>query len=414
MRFGWIDYSREDSSIIDSALRELGKTSVEQLGFSSARNNLRAVLFPGAATPMTRLRYNYLVAYVANNLEHLKKLLRVKTAEEAQFRAEQKMRDILYQGEDRYGMYGIRNRNRVPHRVYWYNLYSYGLVDREDYPGYGTYFDELDTRARRNRDARSSEGENMEEHSFRFVLEDCRESERAVIRRLEKSSRSSANDPVINFTLTGEETWHFENTVAQKHPHSLLNTLVKDRKDLLADKEDKFAGNDGQVLWRIIEKKYLHGPMSRSLPSTLAKSLGCVMIFNRLMGVAYSYYNAALYDATGDNAVKERLVSLGDDTLDAINRYGCTIDEALAFSRKWTKGDGESFLRNIYTGIREKKDSNYFVNLVTKREEDVKDPRFAKLARGQREDGDWQPRFYGYDMNIGMVQRYLEDMRDHV
>lgn len=411
-KFGWLDYSKEDSALIDSALRELEKKTIEQLGFSSVRNNFRALLFPGAANPMTRLRYNYFTAYIASNLEYLAKHFNNKSSQSVQTQAEKKIRNILIKNRNEYGIFGLLNENRVPHQTYWGNLYIYGLVDRSEFPYSWTYFKEVDQKWKRSVYTHKDEGEHITESSFRFTLEKLSESMTSVIDRLTRGVKSSENEDIINFKLTSEETKHFEETIRKNFPDSLLHILIRDRKSLLSGKNPVMLEDYSGLMWHGVEERYMLGKDSNSLTDDLKRNLCYTFIFQRLMGVAYSYYNAMLFEQSEDDDVLSDIDSLRSETLEALNKYPYKPEELFTFMviHKWGSKQGELFLNDIYEGLKKGKDPGYFKKIVIEREMKAKTPALAKLHLNKYESGEYIKVSFGYDLNIRMVRRYLLDM----
>jgi hypothetical protein len=413
IKFGWLDYSKEDSSIIDNALSELEKKTVEQLGFSSVRNNFRAILFPGAAYPMTRLRYNYFVAYISNNLSILRQHFKKNSTEETQIAAEQKIRDILMKGYDRNGIFGKYEKKRVPHRTYWGNLHIYGFIDRQDFPSYGAYFFEVDANIKNELHSRKEEGEFIRERSMSFTLDKLSSSETTIINRLIHGKKThDGDDPDVKFKLTPDESVHFANTIEKKFPDSLLTVFIKHRKELLFGKNAIMNTDDNQAIWQRIEEHYVLGDAYEKLSDDLKKKLVYAFIFNRLMGIAYNYYNAILYQHSDKSDVQETLTALKNDSVNMFSRnpYKDNIDEAIRFTSKWGSKGGHMFLKKIFQGLKENKDHRYFEKIIVEREKAAKTSAFALLFQEKFETGDYQPFLFGYNMNIEMVKKYLEDM----
>ena len=143
MKIGWIDFSKEDSQAVDNALLELERKTVDELGLGTVRDGFREEFFPGAALPITRLRYHYFLAYMFADIEKIHAAFSKGpyTSHKESFKRSGKtaLRKLLksqmaYTTGDLTGIIGDRNEDRYVHEInaYWRNLTRYDLAYIKD------------------------------------------------------------------------------------------------------------------------------------------------------------------------------------------------------------------------------------------------------------------------------------------
>ena len=134
MPLGWIDFSKNERNKVLSVLDLLSENgTLDELGIAPVRDGFADLFFPGTSTIQTRAKYFLIVPYVLKDLERSKET-NPNQIQRLLDEAEKKCAIHLLENEkDVSGIIGSRSLSRgswvkrTPSSIYWAGLRSYGI-----------------------------------------------------------------------------------------------------------------------------------------------------------------------------------------------------------------------------------------------------------------------------------------------
>lgn len=168
----WVDFDSDQKKKMAEVIRLFSEQSVrDELGFGTVRDLIADKLFPGTSTIQTRSKYFLFVPYIFLQLQEEaseKKALR-ESPRKMQDRVEELEDDLikkLVKQDDKGGTIGsvslARNKKlqRYPNEIYWAGLKKWGIF--KDEAGRSSYYEELGDRIEllRNWEKKNKDDEN--------------------------------------------------------------------------------------------------------------------------------------------------------------------------------------------------------------------------------------------------------------
>lgn len=408
--FGWLNFSDSDSSALDSALNELGKGSVEQLGFAGPRNMFRDKLFPGAAAPLTRYRYHFFSLYLLHGFYELQKHETSRQSADKTFLHWQKrlIGCLRADGKNKAGILGTDQYaanqpiTRLPLRLYWGNLSLYGLASNPSAMAYDEHCTALDEKAR-------SKVANREDGAKSTDVELVSPKMDGIHKVAEEFLHALVNQAPISFRFDKAERKLIRNMILQSEDPRIVNSLLK---RMVQDRQYWGRALDWPEVYQLYRQ-------DTKLTSECRNTIAQAYFFNRLMGVAYAHYYARLF-SENDSELMKRIKELQDQVFRLKREFGDIVSrtEELLRNLGRLQPGRLQFLRDtaVYFNHTSKsisiKATLTYIQFLQEYELTIKGAQGALLSLGP-EPQEWSADnyTYAYGMNLDMVLQFLTDLK---
>lgn len=239
IKFGWIDYSKQDRDKVMSVLHMLSEPqAVDELGVGQIRDRFADILFPGTSTVQTRAKYFLIVPYLLMELEKEKNLTPKKMMDKLN---EQELSLIpILNKEHSEGVIGKlsgKKLKRKPSSIYWNGIRTFELF-KYDKISLGEYIKAVCSLKNKNEKMDKLGNENLEEGASRDDTDALNgEIVSDFFRCIPPRKEWIEN---IDIELTLEEAEYLKSKIikSKNSKDTLLSYLLKEGKDKVEDIND--------------------------------------------------------------------------------------------------------------------------------------------------------------------------------
>lgn len=374
----WVDFDSDQKKKMAEVIRLFSEQGVrDELGFGTVRDVIADKLFPGTSTIQTRAKYFLTIPYIFMQLQKEasdKKALQ-KSPKKMQERVEaleDEMIEKLVEQEDSKGTIGsvslTRNKKlqRYPNEIYWAGLKKWGIF--KDEVSRSSYYEELGNRI----DLLKSWEEKKKKENENDYSKQPNSFWNAGIESLFNDSR--VQELKATFELHPREAKFLRDQINECCNGTLLNTILENEIQIAE------VGN----LWELKNRKVISDQFKEILDHSMNFSLlvcGAVR--------AYFYYCAAKLESPlvkhyekffEEWFVETKKNEFSQWEVEDFFHYLCSLDEKAnvhltqVFSAQFKKEFDKA------TTFKQMLDSDSLLNLIRKRELELKKSKRARLS----------------------------------
>lgn len=371
----WVDFDSDQKKKMAEVIRLFSEQGVrDELGFGIVRDIIADKLFPGTSTIQTRAKYFLFVPYIFLKLQNeASKTKKLRNSPERMMKfveeEEQKLRNHLVSLPDNSGTFGKRNENleRYPNEVYWAGLKKWGIF--RDEISRSSYYEELCERIQifKDWDKKHKDDENdYSQRPAKFWNEE-----------IEKLFNDQKVRELFSFELHPKESAFLSSQINECCNGSLLNCILKNEIQI----------GEVEIFWDLKTRKVINDEFKDILYHSKNFS---VLVCGAVR--AYFYFCAVKLDISlvedYQNYFEEWFIEakkseFSDWDIEKFYSYLNTLDGKANvhmtkfFSSQLKKEFDESLtFRNML-------DSDSFLNLIRKRELNLKKMKRSRLSNDE-------------------------------